>query len=267
VTILRKWWVWPIIIVVIIAIVFTLLPGGSGRVEITRQTFVDHARSGSVHEIEVDGRDVEYKLDDDEPTFRFRLAEGETVDSVLRDGGLASDELPRIRTAEHSWWEVLPLLITGFLPVMVIAMVIVAVLIALLRWLWRKGSAVGRVFTVLPGGSGRVEITRQTFVDHARSDSVHEIEVDGRDVEYKLDDDEPTFRFRLAEGETVHSVLRDGGLASDELPRIRTAEHSWWEALPLLIIGFLPVMLIVAVLIALLRWLWRKGSAVGRVNG
>jgi len=264
VTILRKWWVWPIIIVVILAIVFALLLGsGSGRVEITRQTFVDHVRSGSVREIEVDGRDVEYKLDDDGPTFRFRLAEGETVDSVLRNGGLGSGELPRIRTAEHSWWETLPVLIMAFLP----AMLIVAVLIALQRWLWRKGSAVGRVFTVLPGGYGRVQITRQTFVDHTRSGCVHEIEVDGRDVEYKLDDDEPTFRFRLAEGETVDSVLREGGLDTGQMPRIRTADHSWWEALPLLIIGFLPVMLIVAVLIALLRWLWRKGSAVDRVNG
>jgi len=138
--VLRKWWIWPIIAVLGVAILFTLLPGPSESVDVSKELFVDEVRIGHVDEVTVDGRDVEYRLDDDETTFHLALDDGETVDSVLRDGGLNASELPRIRAGGSSWWVDLPFYVMAFLP----SILVVAVLVAALRWLWRKGSAVRR---------------------------------------------------------------------------------------------------------------------------
>jgi len=136
--VLRKWWVWPIIAVLGVSILFTLLPGPTDNVDVSPQRFVDDVRLGRVDEVKMDGRDVDYKLPGDENTYRLTLNEGETIDSVLRDGGLGAGERPRIRTAGHNGWEDAPFYAIAFLP----SILVVAVLVALLRWLWRKGSAV-----------------------------------------------------------------------------------------------------------------------------
>ena len=136
--VLRKWWIWPIIAVLGVALLFTLLPGPSDSVDVSKELFVDDVRAGHVDEVTVGGRDVEYTLDDEETTFHFALDEGETVDSVLRDGGLNASELPSIRADESSWWVNLPFYAIAFLP----PILVVAVLVAALRWVWRKGSAV-----------------------------------------------------------------------------------------------------------------------------
>ena len=138
VNVLRKWWVWPIIILLGLAILFALLPSPADSVDVSRQRFVDDVRSGRVDEVKVDGRDVDYKLLGDDNTYRLALNEGDTIDSVLRERGLDAGQLPRIRTEGHGWWKDVPFYTIAFLP----PILIVAVLVALLRWLWRKGSAV-----------------------------------------------------------------------------------------------------------------------------
>ena len=138
VNVLRKWWVWPIIILLGLAILFALLPSPADSVDVSPQRFVDDVRSGRVDEVKVDGRDVDYKLLGDDNTYRLALNEGDTIDSVLREGGLDAGQLPRIRAEGHGWWKDVPFYTIAFLP----PILIVAVLVALLRWLWRKGSAV-----------------------------------------------------------------------------------------------------------------------------
>ena len=141
VTILRKWWVWPIIILAVIAIVFTLLPAHEQELFATPSDFVEDARAGRVQEIEVHGKYVDYKVDGVEPTFEMEMEEGQTVRGLLSQAGLDTDEFPSIETGGDRWWIRGWFMIVAFLPVILI----VAVLVALLRWLWRKGSATGRV--------------------------------------------------------------------------------------------------------------------------
>ena len=62
VNVLRKWWVWPIIIVLVIAIVFTLLPASSTTVYEPLAEFVEHAKAGRVRSVEVNGSEIEFTV-------------------------------------------------------------------------------------------------------------------------------------------------------------------------------------------------------------
>jgi hypothetical protein len=134
---LRKWWTWPIIAVLAIAILFTLLPGPGSEVDATAREFIADARGGRVESIEVDGHTIKYKTRDSDSKFEFETREGETVRSLLTEAGLSPDEFPPISTGGGSWWWDLPFFVMAFLP----AILVVVLLVAAIRWLWRKGSA------------------------------------------------------------------------------------------------------------------------------
>ena len=135
--ILRRWWIWPIIIVVGLVVLFTLLPADEPELFATPRDFVEDARAGRVQEIEVNDKYVDYKVEGVEPTLEMDLEEGQTVRGLLTQAGLDAEEFPPIETRGDRWWIRGPFMIVTFLPIILI----VAVLFALLRWLWRKGSA------------------------------------------------------------------------------------------------------------------------------
>ena len=116
-TILRRWWVWPIIIVAVVGIVFTLLPGGSTTVDRPLTAFVEEAKAGRVRSVEVHGRDIEYRLIGDEQTFSAEMEENDTVREVLQDAGVAPQDFPPIRVRDWSFWSRVPGLIFAFLPI------------------------------------------------------------------------------------------------------------------------------------------------------
>ncbi|MEX0800324.1 MAG: hypothetical protein WD379_03810 [Dehalococcoidia bacterium] len=132
-------------------------------------------------------------------------------------------------------------------------------------WLWVPIGAVLAVvvvFTLLPAGSRDVRVTPDELVQDARDGRITEIRVDGRYVEYELTGWDQTFEVELEEDQGVRSLLQEAGLAEDDFPPIEGSGESWWSRGLFGVFAFLPLILFAAVLFALLRWLWRKGSAV-----
>jgi len=118
--VLRKWWVWPVIVAAALAILFTLLPGASEGVDRPLTAFVEDAKAGRVRNAEVGGRTIEYKLIGDEQTFRSEMEEGDTVRAVLQDAGIEPKDFPPITVKESPFWEDVASFVFQFLPIIFI---------------------------------------------------------------------------------------------------------------------------------------------------
>ncbi len=119
-------------------------------------------------------------------------------------------------------------------------------------------------FTLVSVGSSNIDATLTEFIEDARAGRIETVEVGGRNVYYKLIGGEVTFKTKVEEGDTVRLVLQDAGIELEDFPPIKTKERNFWSRIPLLIIGFLPIILIIGILVALLRWLWSIGGTRAR---
>ncbi len=117
---LRKWWVWPIIILLALPVLFTLLPGGSTTVDRPLTEFIEDAKAGRVRSVEVHGSVVEYTLKGDEQTFKSRMEQNDTVRQVLQDSGIDPEDFPPIEIREPRLWSNVPGLLFQFLPIIFI---------------------------------------------------------------------------------------------------------------------------------------------------
>jgi cell division protease FtsH len=129
---LRNSFIYLLILVAIVAIVFTLLPGGGeSDEESSRQELITAVKSGDVDKIDVDGDTVKYKLDGADQTYKFKKEQGQTVSDILESGGIAITDpnYPEIQNKEPSFWSNLPGLLIQFLPIIFI----VAILFFFLR--------------------------------------------------------------------------------------------------------------------------------------
>jgi len=115
--VLRKWWVWPIIILLGLAILFTILPGGSTTTDQPLRTFTEEAKAGRIRSVKVNGREIEYKLIGDDQTFAAEMEENDTVREVLQDAGIEPEEFPPIEIRETPFWSRIPGLLFAFLPI------------------------------------------------------------------------------------------------------------------------------------------------------
>jgi cell division protease FtsH len=127
---LRNSFIYLLILVAIVFIVFTLLPGGgSSDVDGSPSLLIEEVRAGKVSEIEVDGDTVRYKLEDGDETFKFEKETGSTVTELLTDAEIPVADHPKIENKEPSFWSNLPGLLIQFLPIIFI----VAILFFFLR--------------------------------------------------------------------------------------------------------------------------------------
>jgi cell division protease FtsH len=127
---LRNSFIYLLILVAIVAIVFTLLPtGGSSDVDGSPALLIEEARAGKVSEIQVDGDTVRYKLEGGDETFKFDKEKGSTVTDLLTDAGIPVDKHPPITNKGPTFWSNLPGLLIQFLPIIFI----VAILFFFLR--------------------------------------------------------------------------------------------------------------------------------------
>ncbi|UCH86893.1 MAG: ATP-dependent zinc metalloprotease FtsH [Dehalococcoidia bacterium] len=120
---LRNSFIYLLILVGVIAIVFTLFGTGSGesKEEVEPGQFVADVRADKAEEIERDGETVTYKVisADDEKTFKFKLEKGDTVRGILEDAGIPIEEQPEvdIKGGGIDWFGIfinfLPLIIFG----------------------------------------------------------------------------------------------------------------------------------------------------------
>src|SRR3970040_224546 len=93
---LRNSFIYLLILVAIVAIVFTLLPGGSSAEEQPLTQFIDDAKAHRVQSVEVDGTELTYKLVDSSQTFKTKMEQGDTVRQVLNDANIEPEDFPPI---------------------------------------------------------------------------------------------------------------------------------------------------------------------------
>ncbi len=98
----RRWWIYLIVLIPIVAIVFALIPADSGKVAQPLQQFIEDARAGRVQSVKLDDSTVTFKLKGQEETFETRMEEGDTVREVLQDAGIPAEEFPPIKIEEPS---------------------------------------------------------------------------------------------------------------------------------------------------------------------
>ena len=122
---LRNSFIYLLILVGVIAIVFTLFGtgGGEGKEKVDLAVFVDDVENHRWVEesVEVDGNNVTWKvmLADGEKTFKTKMEKNDTVRGVLEDAGIPIEEQPKvaIKGGGFDWFGIfinfLPLIIFG----------------------------------------------------------------------------------------------------------------------------------------------------------
>src|SRR3989337_756257 len=112
---LRNSFIYLLILVAIVAIVFTLLPGGSSAVDRPLTGFIQDVKAGRIESVEVNGTELTYKLKGDEQTFKSKMEQGDTVTGILQENDV--DPLPPIEIKKHSFWSNVPSLLFQFLTI------------------------------------------------------------------------------------------------------------------------------------------------------
>jgi len=120
---LRRWWIYPIGLVVAVGIVFTVFSSGNDT-DTSLRDFTDFVRAGQVTSIRVsrDDRRIEYTLEGSEETYETRKEARVPLRDVLVDAGVTEDEIDQIDVefgaadSDLQWVS----LILNFLPIIII---------------------------------------------------------------------------------------------------------------------------------------------------
>jgi len=128
---LRNSFIYLLILVAIVAIVFTVLQGGGpGKQEQSLTQFIESAKAGEVEKVEVDNSELTYHLTGaDETTYKTEMEKGDTVRQILEDAGIEPENFPDIVIKKPSQWGNVFGILIQFLPIIFI----VAVLFFFLR--------------------------------------------------------------------------------------------------------------------------------------
>src|SRR3990172_9412301 len=127
---LRNSFIYLLILVAIVAIVFTVFSsGGKGTVDQSLRDFVDQVKAGDIKKVEVDGTKLTYKLEGSDVQYKTEIENGSSVTTILQDEGIPIDQQPTIEIKRPSQWGNLLRLFLQFLPVLFI----VAILFFFLR--------------------------------------------------------------------------------------------------------------------------------------
>jgi cell division protease FtsH len=122
---LRNSFIYLLILVAIVAIVFTVFQGGgSGRVKQDVTTFVQEVQKGNVSDIKVDDTNVTYKLTNDDNGYKTELEKGDTLRQVLVDAGIKPEDFPKYEIKDPSPWTNYLTLLINFLPIIIILAIV-----------------------------------------------------------------------------------------------------------------------------------------------
>lgn len=118
----RRWWIIPVAVVVVVIGLFSVFQSsGENRSRLALRDFVLEVEAGNVTEVELDGRILSYRLDDEPATvFETELARGDSITGVLQNEGIPISEQPRITIDESSGSANIIALILNFLPIVII---------------------------------------------------------------------------------------------------------------------------------------------------
>ncbi len=124
---LRNSFIYLLILVAIVAIVFTVLSGGSSdKVEQELSQFISQAQAGEVVKVDVDGRNLNYELSADDLTYTAKMEEGDTVRSILQENGVepGTPAYPEVNIKEAGAWKNILNIGIQFLPIIFIIAII-----------------------------------------------------------------------------------------------------------------------------------------------
>jgi len=123
---LRRWWILPVAIVVVLIGLFSVFQaGGESRPRLALRDFVLEVEAGNVTEVELDGRILSYRLEDTPATvFETELARGDSVTGILQNEGIPISEQPRVIIDESSGSANIIALIVNFLPIIIILAIV-----------------------------------------------------------------------------------------------------------------------------------------------
>src|SRR6266498_2741980 len=121
---LRNSFIYLLILVAIVAIVFTVFQGsGSGRVKQELPDFVAAVKADNATDIKVDDTNITYKLKDDpDHGYKTELEKGDTLRKVLVDAKIT--DLPQYEIKDPSPWTNYLGLLINFLPIIIILAIV-----------------------------------------------------------------------------------------------------------------------------------------------
>jgi cell division protease FtsH len=127
---LRNSFIYLLILVAIVAIVFTVLnTGGSDKTEQSLDGFVNQVEAGEIEEVEVDGNKLTYSIVGSDVQYETKIEEGTSVTELLQGEGIEIGDQPRINIKKDSPWSTYFGIFLSFLPIIII----VAILFFFLR--------------------------------------------------------------------------------------------------------------------------------------
>jgi cell division protease FtsH len=127
---LRNSFIYLLILVAIVAIVFTVFRGGGAEsVDQSLTQFIESAKAGEIEKVEVDGNDLNYRLVGEDTQYKTTMESGDTVRGILQENGVPPAQFPEIDIKQPSRWGNILGLFIQFLPIIFI----VAILFFFLR--------------------------------------------------------------------------------------------------------------------------------------
>ncbi|HZP25803.1 MAG TPA: ATP-dependent zinc metalloprotease FtsH [Dehalococcoidia bacterium] len=110
------------------------------------------------------------------------------------------------------------------------------------------------VYSFIPSGSSHTQdVPLSTLISDAKAQSVKQVTVDGRKVEWTVANSDQKFKATLEQNDTVRQVLQDNGIPVQDQPQIETKQASAWGSVFSILLNFLPLIFIVAILFFFLR--------------
>ena len=170
---LRNSFIYLLILVAVVAIVFSFFRGGDSSKNLTFSEVVAAGREGKLQSIEVSGQSLNVKLRNDTTKYNSRIGSSTDIEKVLGDNGVTiggtGDKSIDIKYKEPSQWGAWTGLLVTFLPILVFG----AILIFMMR------QAQGSNSQAMSFGKSRARMftgnkTTVTFADVAGVDEAKE---------------------------------------------------------------------------------------------
>jgi cell division protease FtsH len=170
---LRNSFIYLLILVAVVAIVFSFFRGGGSSKNLTFSEVVADGRAGTLQSVEVSGQSLTVKLKSDPATYDSRIGSGTDLEKVFSDNNIqiggSGDKAVDIKYKEPSQWGAWTSLLFTFAPILVFG----AILIFMMR------QAQGSNSQAMSFGKSRARMftgnkTTVTFADVAGVDEAKE---------------------------------------------------------------------------------------------
>ena len=120
---LRNSFIYLLILVAIVAIVFTVFASSSsGTVDETLDKFIGHVKAGEITKVDVSSDTLTYKLKGEDTTYTTKMETGDTVRQILVDAGVKPGDAnyPDVNIKGTSAWKTVLSILLTFLPIIII---------------------------------------------------------------------------------------------------------------------------------------------------